>query len=259
MFEIIDHIARILPVYLLVFARMSALTLTLPVFGYSAVNVRIRLTLAATLTFLTAPLLAKSYVIIYESNLALLFDVSREVFIGLIIGFGTRVIFEAISMAGSIAGMQMGVAMMNAFDPMSQEQQPIIANFWVLIVLILFLVSNSHYFLIELLIQNFKSIPLASAKFQPVVGQTIVRGGSLIFELAVKFAAPAIVFMVIVDVALGFMARVMPQLNIFFITLPLKIALGIFILIISLRIFQSLFSYMYNEMVTLVYTLVKGM
>jgi flagellar biosynthetic protein FliR len=258
MFEIIDHIAQILPVYLLVFARMSALALTLPVFGYSAVNVRIRITIAAAFTLIVAPVLVKNDLVTYTSTLVLAFDIGREVLIGLILGFGTRVIFEAISMAGAIAGMQMGVAMMNAFDPMSQEQQPIISNFWVLLVLILFLITNSHYYFIELMVQNYKMIPIASARFQPILGQTIVHGGGIIFELAIKFAAPAIAFLLITDVALGYMARIMPNLNIFFIMLPMKIALGIFILITSLKIFQTLYLYMYNEMVTLVYTMVKG-
>lgn len=78
------------------------------------------------------------------------------------------------------------------------------------------------------------------------------------YELALKFAAPTMVFLLTVDVAIAFMARVMPQLNIFFISLPLKIGAGIFLLIISLRIFQGLFSYVYDELEVFVTTIIRS-
>lgn len=258
MFGIIDHIAQLLPVYVLVFSRMSAMTATMPVFSFGSVPVQLRIMIAFMLTIIIAPLLAKETTLVYTSLAVLTFDVIREVFIGLIIGFGTRLIFEAVAMAGSMVGMQMGMAIVNALDPTSAEQQPIVSNFWALLALVFFLATNSHYFLIDVLFQNFQLIHIAGSKMTAALGQTLVSGGSMVFDLALKFAAPIMVFMIIVDVAIGFMARVMPQLNIFFVTLPLKIGLGIILLIISLKIFQGLFSFLFNEMEVYVYSLIKG-
>ena len=171
---------------------------------------------------------------------------------------GWKSVFEGITIAGAFIGMQMGMAIMNVFDPSSQQQQPIISNFWLLVMVIFFLVTNSHYFLIATIFENFNMIKLGTAEFHPVIGREFIRGGSIMYDLALKFAAPTMVFLLVVDVAIAFMARVMPQLNVFFVSLPLKIGIGIFLLIISLKIFQSLFSYVIIEMETFVTSIIKG-
>jgi flagellar biosynthetic protein FliR len=147
---------------------------------------------------------------------------------------------------------------MNVIDPNSENNQPVIGNFWLLVILTFFLVTNSHHFLVEILFYNFKAIPLNQATFSPAAGQQIVYGGSMIFELAVKFAAPMMILMLMTDVAIAFAARVMPQLNIFFISLPLKIGVGIFMLLVSLKIFQSMFGYIYENFESFLMDLIAG-
>ena len=151
------------------------------------------------------------------------------------------------------------MSIMNVIDPNSDANLPVISNFWLLVMIAFFLVTNSHYFLIEVLFYNFKAIPLNTAVISPAAGQQIVYGGSMIYDLAVKFAAPMMVLMLMVDVAIAFASRVMPQLNIFFISLPLKIGLGIFMLLISLRIFQSIFGYVYDNFENFVLDLMTGL
>jgi len=256
--DLFANIEKLLPLYVLVFARTSSLVATMPILGYNTVNIRIRLALGLLLTLIIAPSIADNYTLNYTSMGPLVLDVMREIFIGLLIGFGTRLIFEGFSMAGSFIGLQMGMAIMNVFDPSSQQQQPIISNFWLMIIIIFFLVTESHHFLIEVIYFNFQQIPVAGATINPVLGESMVVGGRMIFDLALRFAAPVMVFLLLLDVAIAFMARVMPQLNIFFISLPLKIGSGIFLLIISLKIFQTLFAYIYSEMETFVSTLIAG-
>jgi len=257
MYELIDKLSIWMPYYLLVFLRLSAMVTTMPILGYATVNARIRIMLAFILTIIIAPLLGSHTMVEITSVLQLFVLGMKEIFIGLIIGFGARLIFEGFSMAGAFIGLQMGMAIMNVFDPTQQQQQPIISQFWLFIMIIFFLVTNSHYFLIETLYQNFSIIHLTKGEFTPQLGQTIIQGGSLIYEMALKYAAPAMIFLLIVDISLSFVARVMPQMNIFFVSLPLKISVGIIVLIISLRIFQVLFSYIYNELEGYVYSVIK--
>lgn len=248
MYDLIDKISLVLPVYLLVFARMSGMTTTIPIIGFGTVPVRVRVLFAAVLTLIIAPMLVPGFHHRFTSFLPLLIALVAEVFLGAFLGFGTRMIFEAFAVAGAFIGYQMGMAIMNVFDPGTQEQQPIIGNFWVLIIVVFFVVTNSHYFLIGSLFQNFKMIGLAGAQFSTQAGRNLIAGGTLIFDLALRFAAPTMIFLLVLDVALAFMARVMPQLNIFFISLPLKIGAGIILLILSLDIFQVLFSYVSQEL-----------
>ncbi len=258
MFEFIDQIKHYLPLYLLVFARLSAMVASMPILGYTTVYSKLRILFVVLLTGIVAPMLINQNPVAYTSWLLLAIDVMREVLLGLIVGYGARLIFEGFTIAGAYVGMQIGFAVISVFDPSNQEQQPIVSNFWFLVIITFFLVTNSHYFLIAVLFKNFSIIPVGTAMFHPVVGRDLIHGGTLMFDLALKFGAPLMVFLLTIDVAIAFMARVMPQLNIFFISLPLKIGVGIFLLVLSLNIFQSLFAYVNSELQTFVYGILKG-
>ena len=258
MFDLIDNISKVVPMYMLVFARISALMLALPIFSYGQISPTIRVLLSFVLTLMIAPLVSESFAIVITSTLQLVIYIIREVFIGLILGFGAQLVLEGFSIAGSYIGMQMGMAIMNVFDPVHSQNQPIVSNFWIMIVMMFMLVTNSHYFLIETVFQNFKLIEPGGALLRSGVGRTIVDGGKMMFETGLKFAAPSLIFLLSVDIAISFMARVMPQLNIFFVSLPLKLGVGILMLIVSLRIFQGLFSFIMREMEVFVTTLVRA-
>jgi len=257
-FEITDNISEFLPLYLLVFGRISALALSLPILGYGTVPPRVRIYLAVILTFIVAPSLTSQFTTVYSSIFGLAADLIREIVLGLFIGFGARLVFEGFSVAGAYIGLQMGMAIMNVFDPSSQNQQPIISSFWLLIIVTFFLVTNSHYFIIAVIFENFKLIHLGTASFHAEAGNVLMDGGVILYQLALKFAAPTMLFLLTIDIAIALMARVMPQLNIFFISMPLKIGAGIFLLTVSLKIFQGLFGYVYNELEILVSGLMRS-
>jgi len=256
MFAVFDQLGTVLPGIMLVFARISAMLVALPIFGYAMVSVRIRVLLAVALTAVVVPVSTAAPVTEITTLPALILGISKEVAIGLLIGFGARLIFEGFSMAGGVVGLQMGFAIVNVMDPSSRQHQPIISQFWLLLIITLFLVTNSHHFLVEILVQNFSRIPVGGGEFSPELGETVVLGGSKIFQIVIRFAAPIMVFLLLVDTAIAFMARIMPQMNIFLVALPLKIGLGIFVLVISLKMFLVVFESIYGDMVNYVSTII---
>ncbi len=258
MYAFIDKLSAIAPLYLLVFARISAMLVTLPIFSSATISVRVRVLLAFVLTLIIGTMLNQQ--ISYQPVLLaqLVIDVMREVFIGLLIGYGAQVVFEAILIAGTFVGFQLGLAIMNVIDPSSQEQTPIIGNFWLMVVLMFFILTNAHHFLIETIYLNFKIVKPASATFRAGAGEAIVNSGRLMFNMAIRFAAPLMVFILMFDVAVSFMARVMPQMNILFVSLPLKIVFGLFLLIVSLNIFQGMFTFIVDQMEGLVGQIIQG-
>ncbi len=258
MYGLIDKLAQQTPLYMLVFARISAMLVVMPVFGFSTVSARVRILFAFVLTLVISPMLAPTVQYMPTQLLQLFVDVSREILVGLLIGYGAQIIFEAIMIAGSYVGFQLGLAIMNAIDPTSQDQMPIIGNFWMLVILMFFIITRAHYFLVETLFMNFKIIHPAAAQFHGALGETIMRSGSMMYDMAIHFAAPIMVFILIFDVATAFMARVMPQMNIFFVSLPLKIIFGLFLLVVSLNIFQNLFGYFIDQIQGLVGQIIQG-
>jgi flagellar biosynthetic protein FliR len=258
MYEVIDQIAIRVPLYMLVFARMTALLVALPVFGYATFNTQVRTAFSFLLTLIITPLLSAHFSVQYNSMLPLFIDMAREVLVGLMIGFGARLVFEGISLAGAYVGLQMGMAIMNVFDPGSEEQTPIISNFWILLLVTFFVVSDAHHYLLEIIFRNFFLIKPASAHLTSAAGMSWLTGGRVIFDFGLRFGAPILIFLLTIDVGLAFMSRVMPQLNIFFIAMPLKIGAGLIVLIISLDIFQSLFAVITDEMNRFVIEIMKG-
>jgi len=245
--EIIDVIADNVPKFMLIFARLSAMCMTLPIISYPMVNPRLRITIALVLSLVMLPILNSATP--EMNNFVQLFLVLvHEITLGLILGFGARLLFEALSMAGGFIGNQMGIAIANVMDPMSRQQTPLLNQFFFLIIIMTFLSVNGHHLLIETLTKNFFLIPVGGGRLVPQLGQQIVQGGSNIFLFSLKFAAPAMVFLLLVDTAVALTARVMPQMNIFMVTLPLKIGAGMFVVIFSLDMFQLIFDSIYLEL-----------
>lgn len=245
MFEIIDKAHIILPVSMLVMTRLAGMFMTFPVFSATFINNRFKITLIVMFTLLISPAFYTSYPEI-TSLAALAIFAIKELMVGFTIGFGTRVIFESFNIAGSFIGRQIGLSMSQVIDPNTNQRTPIISQILSLMVLTYFVVSNGHYLLIETFYNNFKIIPLGLATFPAALGRNIVRTGSDAYILALKFAGPTVVFMLLMESAVAITVRVMPQMNAFFITLPLRIGCGIFALISSMNIFQLMYSNFYE-------------
>ncbi|MBN4081337.1 flagellar biosynthetic protein FliR [Caldithrix abyssi] len=257
MFTLADHLNILVPGYMLVFARLAAMVTTLPIFSYPMITGRIRILLAFSLTLIIGPLVGAGGFSVPENIWLLGGGIIKEIIIGMIIGYGARLIFEGIAIAGSVIGLQMGIAMANVMDPTSRQQTPIISQFWMLVMILFFLAADGHHFFIEILFHNFNMVPLGNGHLSASVGDSILRGAAMTFEIGIRFAAPAMAFLLLVDTAIGFIARVMPQLNVFFVSLPLKIGMGFLVLMVSLNIFQVMFGSIYDELVLYVTTLVS--
>ena len=151
-------------------------------------------------------------------------------------------------------GRQMVLFMARAINPMTRQQSNVVSPFLTLILIVYFLVTNSHYLFIRTIFENFEVIPLGMAAFPAVQGRTIIETGSIAYHIAVKFAGPTMVFLLLLQAATAFSVRVMPQMNVMFVMLPLRIGCGLFALMTSLKIFQLIFDSFYNQIFEYLHT-----
>jgi len=258
MLSSVDQITQLIPPFALIFCRISGMLATLPILSYPMISAKIRIMFGLVLTSLLLPVAGAQFPEA-QSFVEFLILIVKEVFIGLTIGFGARVIFESLNMAGSFIGRQMGLAMANVMDPTSRQQLPVISQFWLLLLMVLLLVTDSHHLLMETLYRNFELIPLGAGELTAASGRTMISTGTQAFAIALKLAAPAMVFLLLVDASIAFTARVMPQMNIFLVTLPLKIGMGIFIVIFSIDIFQIVFDSVVSELEFYFGTIIQNM
>lgn len=153
-----------------------------------------------------------------------------ELVIGMSIGFLVGIIFVIFQFAGRIFGFQMGFAIVNVLDPESEEQVSLVGEFLFTVVSLVFLNLNLHHALIFFFGSSFDWVPAGgiSAATFTIVGITKIF--TSLFIVALQIAAPLLALLFMIDFGLGILARVVPQMNVFFVGMPLKIAAGLFML-----------------------------
>ena len=153
-----------------------------------------------------------------------------ELALGMMLGFIVGLIFVTVQFAGQLVGYQMGFAIVNVLDPQSQSQVSLISEFLFAAVMLAFLNLNLHHDLIGLWYQSFDVAPPGSWAIEHFTLPALTAACDSMFWLALKIAMPLLAFLLLADLALGIMARVMPQMNVFIVGIPLKIAVGMLVL-----------------------------
>jgi flagellar biosynthetic protein FliR len=227
--------------FILIFARVASLIAVAPVFGHPGVPVQLKVALSIFTAFVLYPIVNHHPPHIEVQLLSFMVLVLKEVVTGLIIGFATSLLFAGVQFAGQLIGIDMGFSIANVIDPESGTNTPIISQMQYVVVILIFLMVNGHHFLIESLLISFSAVPIDGFSLSGSLVQKLIALTGTIFTIAVKIGAPAIIALFLTNVALGVLSRAVPQMNVFVISFPLKIAVGFLVLIISLPAFVYVF------------------
>lgn len=243
--------------FLLVFVRMTGLFVVAPIFGRKNIPTYFKIGfsffIALILVNTTAVQVAQ-----YDDNLlsyALL--IAKEFIVGLSIGFVAYLVFTAIYIAGEVIDMQIGFGIVNVLDPVSNIQVPVTSNVYFIISMLLFLSINGHHMLIKTLYDSFGTLPIGSAVFSTGLVNGIIDLFGTVFATGIKIAGPILATILITDIALGTISKMVPQINIFVIGMPLKIGIGIIILIITMPMFIAVMETIFRLMETGVLDYIK--
>ncbi|RKY58758.1 MAG: hypothetical protein DRP94_05490 [Candidatus Latescibacterota bacterium] len=226
--------------FFLGFLRVASMLAVMPIFGSRGVPIPVKVGAAFFLTLVLFPVVRTSGrppgEVVQLSGMAL-----KEVLLGLSVGFVSGMFFYGVELSGQVIGIQMGFGVVNVIDPQANVQVPLIGQFQQLLAGVLFLSMDGHHVLLEALAESFRSVPLGG--WGPSVGllEGVVRMGGMVFSLAFKFSAPVIAALLLSKVALGVLARTVPQMNVFIVGLPLTIGVGLLCLALSLPFFGYVF------------------
>ena len=245
----------LLVVFFLVFIRITAFMMTAPFFEYRNIPGLLKICFALLLAGVIFPVIKTSGLNVPGGVLGYSLIVMAEAGVGLMLGLIASFIFHGIRMAGQFIDFQLGFAMAMVYDPLSNIQTTIIAKFLNLLALIFFLNMNGHYYLIESLVKSYDLVPLTAVVFKSDTMFTVIKIFSGMFILAFQLSAPIIAVLVVVDLALGFVSRTVPQLNVFMMGFPMKIIVGILTLSAVVpalgTLLQDVFKTMQNNMLLL--------
>lgn len=234
----IGTLSQVLPAdimtFALVFARVGTMVMVLPALGEAAVPPRARLILALGLTLVMAPVVGAAYPKAGDSVVLTAGLVISEIVIGLAIGLIVRMMLSAVQVAGNVIATQTGLAFSQTFDPTQGTQSALLSMFLSLLAVTLIFAADLHHLLIAGIERSFSLFPPGklppTADFMKLAIQTV----SGLFATGLQMAAPFLVFGLILYAAAGVIARVMPQLQVFFIAMPLNILAGFVILALTL-------------------------
>ena len=230
-------------VYLLVFARTGAMVMLLPPIGDANVPPRVRLMLALAITLALAPTVITTYPQTAPQNtVALALLILQEVTAGLMIGAVARIIVSAMSVAGFLIASQTGLSYAETLDPTSAGQQgAVVGNFLSMLAIVLIFASNLHHLAIGAVAGSYHLIPPGTSLPTGDMAELAIRIVSSAFALGFQLAAPFLVFGFAVNAGFGVLARLMPQLQVFFVAMPVNILVGFVIMSLLIGGMMTLF------------------
>ena len=223
-----------IPTYVLVFFRVAGLMLSAPLFGSAKIPRRVKLLLAIVLAFGLSASVRRPAWPTNAWDLAV--GVGGELIFGLAMGMALSFTFIAVNWAGEIIGQQMGINLGEVFDPAFGRNGSLIGDMYFMLALVVFLTCNGHHAMIKGIRASFEALPLLGVGMNRDVLELIVELLTAATVLAMQIAAPMLLTMLVVDLALGFIAKTLPQINVMTVGTSLKTAIGIVVLLASLTI-----------------------
>jgi flagellar biosynthetic protein FliR len=238
----------------LAFARMLSFLVVVPFFGGAAVPARVKVATATAFVIILYPSLEAGL----PKNAPLGFGplgfvalLAKESFVGFTLGFVASLVFEAVQVAGRVIDFQRGSTMAEMFAPQLQTRVSELGQFKLQFAIVLFLVIGAHHFFISALLRSFEFIPAfgfphLQAGWSPAAAFiTRLTGGVL--AIGVQLAAPAMIALLLTDLFFGIINRVAPQINVFFLSLPVKMMVGLVVVAVALPLFKDRYIYYFGK------------
>ena len=238
----ISFLPALAAAFMLVFARVGTMVMLLPGVGEMTIPARVRLTIALILAALLLPLHRTAYAIDLTSwgpVIAMLFE---ELLIGAVLGMTVRLAISCLQVAGSVVAQQLGLGFVTAVDPTQNQQGVLVGNFLAVLGVTLIFATDLHHLVIAALNDSYKIFHPGELPATGDMAALITRTVATAFKIGIQLAAPFLVFGLLFNLGLGVLSRLMPQMQVFFIGLPLSILLGLLLLVLVLGAMMGTFS-----------------
>ncbi len=244
---------------LLIFLRIVSAMVVSPIFSNKAFPVLPKIFISFIIAYIVFLSIDTTQVKFDISVWSLFFFGFKEILTGLIIGFMMNFVFYGISFAGHIIGFDMGLTIADVFNPMEETNNNVIGEVIYISALLIFFLINGHHYVIRGLAFSFSVVQLGKFSMNASVYELLIKYSASIFIIAVKVASPILVSFFLVSLAEAVAARVMPQVQIFFVTQPLKIGIGLLLIIAAVPFFIYVIKILLKDYENNLYTLVKAM
>ena len=244
--------------FLLVFTRVVTIMALLPIFGSQQLPAQLKVGLSLILSALVFAPTIGLHPLHMPGNFSgamLIVLILKEVVVGLAIGYASVFLFTAVNFAARLIDTEMGFGMVELIDPFSDETVSSLGQLWIVVFTIFLLLINGHYFFLLAIQKSFDLIPILHVNFQAghLASHFVDMVGN-VFSLAIRMSAPIYVTLIMTEMALGVVARTVPQINIYFVGLPMKIMIGLGTAVIAFPMLAGLFRKMFEGLLQDIWT-----
>jgi flagellar biosynthetic protein FliR len=215
---------------MLVFARIGTMVMMMPGLGEMNVPVRVRLTIALMLSAIFLTLHQSAYTIDLRAPGPVLLLFAQEFLVGAVLGMTARLTMSALQVAGAVIAQQMGLGFVTAVDPTQGQQNAIVGNFLSVLGVTLIFATDLHHLVIAALNDSYRLFAPGTAFLLGDIATLVTRTIASAFKVGIQLSAPFLVFGLLFNLGLGVLSRLMPQMQVYFVGMPLSILLGFLIL-----------------------------
>jgi|Deesub1362A_J573_1020465.scaffolds.fasta_scaffold00029_36 flagellar biosynthetic protein FliR len=238
-----------LVVFLLVFTRILAFIASCPVFSIRGIPPIVKAGLAFVLSLALIPFAGPLERVPLDSFPGFMLALTREAAVGLGLGIFTSLVFAVVRTAGQYIGFQIGFALAEILNPGQEGEREIVSRFLWFFGLVLFFSIDGHHLLITGLAQSLELVPLGAATAQMKTTLFVAKAFGGMLTIALVIAAPVITVLLVVDVVLGLLERMVPQINVFMLGFPLKVLAGLFTLMVIVPVVGWVLTPVFGQMV----------
>ncbi len=246
-------------VMVVILVRVAPLIFFMPVFGSKSVPNQIKILICLLTAFVLSPNVAVTADQLPTTTLGFLLFTINEILFAAILAFFARLIFTSIQIAGQIVGIQMGMGMAGVMDPQFGAQVSLVGQFWTMVAYLIFLAINGHHMFFTTLVDSYAWVKPGTIHLRQATMTGLVMGMSHMFVLAVKIMAPAGAAVFFSHVAMGIVAKTVPQIPILIVGMPMNIMIGLIFVGLSISYFMPLMINQFTSLGNQLPRLAQGM
>jgi flagellar biosynthetic protein FliR len=233
--------------FVLIMMRVSPILFMMPILSSSAMPNLLKISLMLAVSLLLLPLVKIDLRLFPSDPYQFGLFMIAELMVGFVLGLSINLIFAGIQLAGELAGYQMGLAMATILDPQSGMDTTLIAQFYYLLGLLIFLSIDGHHWFFRALFQSFSVLSPGEFHLKMGLYHHFLKLSAKMFIIAIKMIAPIMAVLIFTQIALGMIAKMVPQLNVLMTSFPLTICLGLIFLGLSIELLIPLLKYLFEE------------
>lgn len=245
--------------FLLILVRISCFIYIAPFYGMSNVPRRVKVGLSIFIAYLVFNAVDHNEVV-YDSLLEYAVIVMKEAMTGFLIGWGAQLCTTVTALAGSVADMEIGVSMVSLMDPTTREQATFSGVYYQYMFTLFLIITGMHRYLLQALIDTFTLIPVNGAIFKTeALLESVIMFMTDYITIGFRIILPIFCTMILLNVILGVLAKVSPQLNMFAVGIQLKMLAGLGIMFLTVRMLPGAADFVFTEMKRMIVSFVEGM